>query len=175
VAEALSRGNSKTEGFKSRIVPVPGDVGPFMLSETAATLAKIQIEEIAGFDKILRDALALVAARGEKESIKQAHYAFASPARSRFDRDADRLFFSSLWRRLVVVSLSDDAVAEAKNTFLCDLLTAAKVAFESGLPATPCPAIHRPRAEARARRIFFQRVRNQYPGLFRKESADVAA
>ena len=40
VAEALSRGNSKTEGFKSRVVPVPGKVLPFFSTETMATSLK---------------------------------------------------------------------------------------------------------------------------------------
>jgi CRISPR system Cascade subunit CasA len=175
VAEALARGNSKTEGFKSRIVLVPGDVSPFMLSESAAALGKVQIDEITTFDKALRDALVLVAVHGERESIKQAHYAFTIPARNRFDREADRLFFPSLWRRLAVVSLSDEAVTEVKNAFLSDLLTASREAFEAALPAIPCTAIHRPRAEARARRSFFSRVRSRYPELFKKERADVAA
>ena len=62
VAEALSRGNSKTDGFKSRIVPIPGVVRPLFQSETTGTLAKAQIEEIKVFDEALRNALALVAA-----------------------------------------------------------------------------------------------------------------
>ena len=50
VAEALSRGNSKTYGFKSRVVPVPGRVVPLLSLPTLATCSKAQMEEITVFD-----------------------------------------------------------------------------------------------------------------------------
>ena len=175
VAEALSRGNSKTEGFKSRVVPVPRNVVAFLALETAATLAKIQIDEIAVFDKALKNALVLLAARGERELVKKDYYALAAPARARFDRIADRLFFPSLWRRLSTGSISDDAVADAKRTFLADLLKAARAELDAAIPAIPCTAIYRPRAEARSRREFHFSVQKHCPDLFSKESSDVAA
>jgi len=160
---------------KSRVVLVPGDVVAFLTLETAATLAKIQIDEIAGFAAALRYALALMAARGERESVKKDHYALAAPARARFDRAADQLFFPNLWRRLSAVSVSDDAVADAKYAFLADLLKAAQAELDTAVPAIPCTAIYRPRAEARARRAFHFSVRKHCPDLFGKESSDVAA
>ena len=93
IAEAFARGNSKTEGFKSRIVPAPGKVVPIFSSETAATLSQAQIVEIKRFDQALRYALALVAARGERNGRPKTHYAFADPASKQFNRAADRLFF----------------------------------------------------------------------------------
>ena len=50
VAEALSRGNSKTEGFKSRVINVPGNVLSIFSSDTASSLSKAQIAEIRAFD-----------------------------------------------------------------------------------------------------------------------------
>ena len=62
VAEALSRGNSKTEGFKSRVVPVPDRVLRLFQSQSVADLSKTQMQEIKAFDEALRNALAQLAA-----------------------------------------------------------------------------------------------------------------
>ena len=177
VAEALSRGNSKTEGFKSRVVPVPGRVIPLLSSPTVATFSKAQMDEIKVFDTALRDAIALMAAGGNRDEIKRNHFQRSVPARKRFDRKADRLFFPNLWNR-VAAREGHDAHAEAtsKIKFLKELQTAAEEEWNSALPAVPCPAIRRPRAEARARRAFYARLRREHPVLFDKEEdTDVAA
>ena len=176
VAEALSRGNSKTEGFKSRVVPVPGKVLRFFSSETAARLAEAQVNEIKEFDAALRYGIALMAAGGDRDGVKREHFKRAATASKRFDRTADRLFFPSLWRRVEARGLSDpDAEETAKTEFLKDLFESAEFELESALPAVPCPTIRRQKAEARAWRAFRSRVRREYPYLFEKEDVDVAA
>ena len=173
IAEGISRGNSKTEGFHSRIVPLPRTLRLFS-SNDAATLSKAQMEEIAEFDKALRDALSLVAAHGDRDAPK--HFSPTNPARERFDRAADRLFFPSLWRRVEAAAAGDSEAQEAAETsFLSDLRKAAQLEFEAALTAVPCPTIHRPRAEARARRVFHGTIRKKYSWLYEKESADAAA
>ena len=144
VAEALSRGNSKTEGFKSRVVPVPGRVVPLLSSPTAATCSKAQMEEISVFDVALRDAIALVAAGGNRDGIRKGHFQRSVPARRRFDRAADRLFFAHLWNRVAANEMRDaDAEGTAKLEFLQALRDAAAAEMESALPAIPCPKIQR--------------------------------
>lgn len=177
VAEALSRGNSKTEGFKSRVVLVPGQVTPFFSSDTAATLSKAQMQEIDGFDAAIGKALALMAAGGERSAVKKEHYAHARPARMRFDRAADQLFFPSLWRRVAVASQSDNAVFKAKYDFLSNLMKAAQAELDAALPAISCAAIHRPRAEARARQAFRGTLRSNPDcrDLFIRGEMNVAA
>ena len=176
VAEALSRGNSKTEGFKSRVVPIPGKVLRFFSSDTAATLSKVQMGEIECFDAALRNALALMVAGGERSAVGKKHYAHTTPARKRFDRIADRLFFPSLWRRVDVKSQSDDAVFRAKYAFLVALMKEAKAELAATLPAIPCTAIHRPRAEARAWRAFMGTLqsRDACRELFSQEETNAA-
>ena len=156
VAEALSRGNSKTDGFKSRIVPIPGVVRPFFGSETAGTLAKAQIEEIKVFDEALRNALALVAARGLLEDIGKAQYTRSADARARFDRAADRLFFPSLWDRLTESRAGSDA---GYYRFIKELHKAAQAELKAAMPGIPCATLYRPRAEARAKRAYYARLR----------------
>lgn len=173
VAEALSRGNSKTDGFKSRVVPVPERALRFFGGPRAGEIAKAQMAEIAVFDEALRNALALVAAGGDVEKVGRKHYARSNPARARFDRAADALFFPALWERLG----AEDAAAKA--AFLQALLAAARGELEAALPSVPCPATLRPRALARARRVFHGRVAKGLGGdlnfrfLFEKETADV--
>lgn len=176
VAEALSRGNSKTEGFKSRIVRVPGKALPsFQAKESAGKVSKTQITEIDAFDKALRNALALTAARGEWEAVGRDHYALTGPARARFNRAADRLFFPHLWERLAAEDAGEDERKAAQDAFLHDLKAAAKAEFDAALPAIPCTAIMRPRAEARARRAFHSMLFKAYPHIFKKEETYVSA
>ena len=175
IAEGVSRGNSKTEGFHSRVLLVPEKAMLQFFSNDAARLSKAQMEEIEIFDKALGNALALVAARGDSKARKKEHYAFAAPARSRFDRKADQIFFPSLWRRVEAASANDDeAKQNAKSQFLHDLWEYAETEMNLALPAIPCTAIHRPRAEARARRVFRNTIWKIYPELFKQERVDAA-
>ncbi len=175
VAEAFARGGSKTGGFKSRVVPVPGRVVPLLASDTVGSLAEAQMEEIKNFDAALRDALALIAVRRSGKSIEKKHYRYAASARKRFDRTVDRLFFPSLWHRTNVATGSGDQVYQAKLTFLRDLMNAAETEFELALPAMPCPALLRPRAEARARRAFRNSIWRSFPEVFDREHTVEAA
>ena len=173
IAEGVSRGNSKTEGFHSRVLLVPENAIPLFSSNDAARLSKAQMDEIKGFDKALGNALALVAARGDSKARKKEHYAFGAPARSRFDRKADQIFFPSLWRRVEAASANDNETKEeAKSQFLRDLWESAEKEMNLALPAIPCTAIHRPRAEARALRVFRNTIWKIYPELFEKERVD---
>ena len=171
VAEALARGNAKTEGFKSRVLPIPRTVARRMSSPTPATLSNAQLHEIEEFDKALRASLALVAARGDRELLSRDHYAYSRPARARFNQEVDRLFFPSLWRR--VAAAADPAAAETQKTvFVAELHRVAQAEFDAALPTIPCTAIHRPRAEVRARRRFRNALRRSFPELFEAESSD---
>ena len=156
VAEAFARGNSKTEGFKSRIVPVPGWARRRFGQPDLGALAKDQIAEIEIFDKALRNGLALVAAGGDRDKLNKDHYARARDARDRFDRAADALFFEALWDRSAA---QGDEREAARRRFLTQLFHAARDAFDLALPGMPCAAILRPRAEARGRQAFESAVR----------------
>lgn len=156
VAEAFARGNSKTEGFKSRIVPVPGWARRLFAQPDLGMFAQDQIAEIEIFDKALRNGLALVAAGGDRDKLGKDHYARARDARARFDRAADAMFFEALWDR---AAAPGDEREAAMRRFVTRLLRAARDAFELALPAIPCATILRPRAEARGRQSFEATIR----------------
>ena len=176
IAEALSRGNSKTEGFKSRILPIGGkiartlSVGP--KRKELHELARKQIEEIEKFDKALRDALALAAAGGKRDSLRKEHYAHSDLARTRFDRAADEIFFDRLWARYEAQEKDRDAVKCEEELFVSLLYEQARIVFEVSLPGIPCPNLWRPRAEARARNKFRSMVRYSFPELFSSPSTE---
>ena len=159
VAEAFSRGNSKTFGFQSRIVPVPGGVLRDFWGTPMRKLSEEQVEMIADCDRILRNALALMAANGVRDNVKEKHYAHTCPACAAFDRRADALFFPALWEAVAASREGSAALEAAQARFRAQLREAAIAEFEAALPAIPCAAIFRPRAEARARRALFGGLR----------------
>ena len=162
LAEAICRGNSKTEGFKSRAIPVPGSQLSIFASDDVGRLARAQAMEIEAFDIALRNGLALMAASGERDANKKGHYGHTNAARARFDRTADSFFFPMLWTRSEAVS-DPQAEDDAKRTFLMALKTAADRVLVQSLPQMPCRAIYRKRAEARAR--------SEYEAVLRREEA----
>lgn len=165
LAEAISRGNSKTEGFKSRTIPVPSSRIRMFTSAEVGQLAEAQAKEIEAFDVALRDGLALMAAGGEPNAIKRGHFGFTNPARARFDRAADAIFFPQLWER-VEAATNPDQADQAQYAFLAKLKAEADRVFAESLPQMPCRAIRRKRAEARAHR--------RYEGVLRTKDASRA-
>ena len=177
VCAALSRGNSKTDGFKTRIVPV-GHHATAMVGDKRQQLhelAQTQIQEISGFDKAISVALALAAAGGERDMIKKEHYARTTEARVQFDRAADLIFFPHLWARFEARDGDEDAGRRERHAFQSKLKIRAEHVFEGALPTIPCAAIFRPRAEARARNAFNAMIRKSFPLLFQKDDTEVHA
>ena len=164
VAEAFARGNSKTEGFRSRVVHVPAGAVRMLRSPAVADLSRQLMVEIGEFDEALRNGLALLAAGGERERVDKAQYALSHPARNRFDRVADDLFFPHLWRRLSACdSGSPEAEDQAAQEFRLQLFDAARVEIEAAMPGIPCASITRPKAEVRCRRAFYARIHKLLP------------
>ncbi|MCW2274733.1 CRISPR-associated protein Cse1 [Rhodoblastus acidophilus] len=176
VCMALARGNSRTDGFKSRILPLDGRKAQSLGARRQALfeLAQAQIEDIDKFDKALGYALAMVAAGGDRDKIKKEHYRHAAGARAAFDRTVDSEFFDHLWARDAAQQQSAEALKAEQTAFHQALLKNAEAAFEAAVAAVPCASLFRPRAEARARSAFAGRLRHEFPGLFAKAPAEDA-
>ncbi|MXZ82073.1 MAG: CRISPR-associated protein Cse1 [Gammaproteobacteria bacterium] len=166
VAEALSRGNSKTNGFRSRLVPVPEAVVRRFLRKSARDISKEQIEDIKRVAKVLDIGLAVVSAGGKKDEttnnfiLNKQDYAVAESAQASFQRQVDRIFFPSLWKQLAVAGRIQEERVEIRYVFIQQLAEAVKSEFEAALPGISCASIHRPRAEARARLCLESRLRS---------------
>jgi len=149
VAEAFARGKSKTDGFKSRIVPVPVAMVRELFGERPKVIAPGVLEDIATVELALRKGLATVAAGGVREKVKKEHYNRSMPAQDALRRQADQLFFPELWARMAATS--DAEFAPIRLAFLKQLARIAREEFSRALPAIPCASLMRPRAEARGR------------------------
>ncbi|GGB49175.1 CRISPR-associated protein Cse1 [Roseibium aquae] len=171
VAEAFARGNSKTDGFKSRVIPVPKAVRKEMFGTRAIDLSDEQIKTIDQFDKALRDGLALIAAQGDREKRGKAEYARTAPARAALHRLADSLFFPALWDKLAAGS--EDGRKEAHMRFVRRLAQAAREEFNRAVSGIPCAQIMRPRAEVRGRAELNARLTKIFKDIGVKEFENV--
>lgn len=172
IAEAFSRGKSKTEGFRSRILPMPGDVAGLFATPKAGEISESQIADIAKADAALCDGLAVMAARGVRDDLKKEHYALSRPGHAQFDADVDAVFFDHLWAQLRVAD-ADEACRWAVRCAFTDVLKGlARRAFDDALLGIPCAALLRPRAEARARKVFAGRLARAFPVNSGKEIAN---
>ena len=171
VAEAFARGNSKTDGFKSRVIPVPKAVRKEMFGIRAVELSDEQIKTIDMMDKALRDGLALIAAEGDRERRGKAEYARTTPARAALHRVADALFFPTLWDKLAAGS--EGGRNEVHIRFVRQLAQAAREEFTRAAPGIPCARIMRPRAEVRGRAALNTGLRRIFDEIDVKEFEDV--
>lgn len=152
IAEAFARGNSKTDGFKSRVVPVPMAMVRELFGERPKVIAPGVLADIAAVDHALRDGLATVAAGGVRDRVKKEHYNRSLPAREALRRHADQMFFPQLWERMAATSDAD--FTPIRRAFLELLSRVAREEFARALPAIPCASLMRPRAEARGRQVL---------------------
>lgn len=169
VAQALARGNSKTGGYRERVIPIDWRSAA-RLGGDAPTLhaaARAQIDEASKVSSALRNALALLVANGDRDRRNRKSYEQTAPFRRRLDREIDALFFPALWRRFDADSAGDAAAAdEARMSYLRRLADAAETLLEAGLRVLPCAANWRLRAEVRARSAFYAELRKELPQLF---------
>jgi CRISPR system Cascade subunit CasA len=152
IAEAFARGNSKTDGFKSRIVPVPRGVVRDLFGNRPKAIAPGVLSDIAAVDLALRNGLATMAAGGAREKIKKEHYARSQAAREALRRQADLVFFPELWERMAVTE--DAGFTPVRRAFLARLARIAREEFARALPSIPCASLMRPRAEVRGRQAL---------------------
>lgn len=172
VAEAIGRGNSKTDGFKSRTVPVPMAMVRRLFTASPKQVAPDVLADIASVDLALRNGLALVAAGGDREKVAKPHYARSQSARAALRRQADILFFPELWRRMAATD--DGQMNTLRVAFLEDLSQRARAEFARALLAIPCATLMRPRAETRGRQALERGLHHAIRKLRDQEMTHVA-
>lgn len=173
IAEAFSRGNSKTEGFRSRVLPVPGDIQSWFRTDTVGVISRSQIDDVAKADAALRNGLAVMAASGDGGDLMKEHYAQSRPARADFDAAVDAIFFDHLWAQLRVAEKGEEERFAVRQAFHVALKALARRAFDDGLRGIVCASLFRPRAEARATRMFERRLFKAFGAPAKEETADV--
>ena len=167
VVEAFARGNSRTDGFKSRLIPVPKAVRKTMLGQEAVELAKAQVELIGTVDGALRDGLVLIAANGDRERRDKKKYESTRPARAALSSVADDLFFPALWDKLAAGTVEGRVAVHAG--FARTLAQAARTEFRRAASGIPCAQIMRPKAETRGRDAFERGIARIFRDMGLKE------
>jgi CRISPR system Cascade subunit CasA len=164
LARALMRGQSKTEGYHSRALPVPGKVLAYMDDnpDEVAALARERIEFTGNvWSKVLRSALMVLAQSG-REHINwrdDASGRFAEARHARFDALVDARFFPELW----------DAIgkpqAEARRNWALALRDVARQVFDESVADFSVLGDRSFLAEARARSALEGGLYKQLPDL----------
>lgn len=180
IAEALARGNSKTDGFKSRIVPVPKAVVAEMFGERPVAVSEGVLKDIRAVAEALTWAVRTVATTGDRDKLASTMKSQAArnrldrcaePARRALHRAADRMFFPELWAR--VAARSDADIDRFRLDFLGRLAAVARAEFRAALPGIPCASLMRPRAETRGRQTLERGLHKAMRDLKRPEVTDV--
>ena len=164
VAEAFARGKggkTRTDGFKSRVVPVPKAMVRATFSEKAVSVADGIIQDIAVVVDLLAFGIRLAACGGDKEKLSQTMKSqkarnrldrYTQPARECLRRRADVMFFPEMWARMGAKVDAD--FAPIRLAFLEALAGAARAEFRAALPGIPCASLMRPRAEVRSKQAL---------------------
>lgn len=185
VARGVAAGQGKTEGYHERADIALSTATAHALSRTderdrLAVIAQEQIEEVEDVMKALRFGIAVAAGGGrDAADLTKAHRSHAGPYARRLDAKADALFFPALDDRYAAAG-AEEAPARAvrRASFARALIRTAVELLGEAVETVPCPAIHRPRARARAETAFWGRLRkgvfSDQPEVFSSREADDA-
>ena len=185
VARGVAAGQGKTEGYHERTDIALSTATVHALSRTdderdrLAVIAQEQIEEVGDVMKALRFGIAVAAGGGrDAADLTRAHRSHAGPYARRLDAEADAIFFPALDDRYAAGADAAPARAAHRASFARALIRTAVELLGEAVETVPCPAIHRPRARARAETAFWGRLRkgvfSDQPEVFSNREADDA-
>lgn len=117
-----------------------------------AAVMHLQLEEVGAIASALKFGIAIAKSGGKDgRGLTKADRSRAAPCLRRLDAVVDTLFFESIASRY---RASDDARTAARRTFVRTMRDAAEVLLDEAVDATPCRAMRRHRARARATSAF---------------------
>lgn len=160
IAQALIRGQGKTDGYFERNLPIPPKARSLLRNVDATkalgAMSKLRIGRTADAkNKVLKPAI-LNALQGEPDELK---FDDSRPEAllQTFDRKIDELFFPALW---------EDAEApeeDANRSWEVLLMKIARNVLEEALARLPLPESRRYRAISAAERTFYVSRRKNFP------------
>ncbi|MFB6231383.1 MAG: type I-E CRISPR-associated protein Cse1/CasA [Salinibacter sp.] len=164
VAQALVRGQGKTEGLHHRIVPVPASTSSWLREksrrEQLAQRARDRVELVQDVERsVLYPAIGTLLGGGDTDAIE---FDDVGPWLDAFDRAVDARFFESLWAS---AGMSDTEALEQWQSLLWE---EAQLQFEDAEDHTPASSTRYWRARSSARSIFHGAARNTLPHAFSK-------
>ena len=174
VARGMVRGEGGTDGYHERVIPLrpkatqifgrPG--GPKELED----IARERIANIGKVQSILRNAIAVFAARGDSSNIIPEQWALANPWANKLGEIVDVRFFDDLQ-----TEVEEDDPAErdrVRNRWLRNgkdgVIDRASNILKIACDSLPCPTIYRFKARVQADSVFCGRLRgsNGLPSAF---------
>ena len=164
VAEVLTRGRGKTDGYHLRLLPIPAKVG-LRLERPAerASLAQMAVSRIAQVEtaqrRVLHPALCALL-QGGPEDLKFKDNR-TGPWLDSLDQHIDEIFFESLWADAEL-----EPPEEAVRRWDKALWDLARAELERAFHSAPVPQATRPRAEARAELMLRDLARKHLAGAF---------
>ena len=160
IARGVAAGQGKTDGYHERndVVFERETTNALRRHDERDALARTcdeQIEEVGEIAKALTRGIAVAASRGQKPSGGRSH---AAPYLRRLDDVVDSQFFPALERRFLA---SDDTERAARRAeFAQTVINSAKELLEHAVRTAAGTGIYRYRAQARAYRAFWGRLRS---------------
>ena len=162
LAQSVTRGQGKTEGYHERRIPLSREVRRLMRShhtDELAKLAKQRIEAIGDMRKVLWGALCALFTNGQntaKDSDKDKANLYAAP----FEAAEDLRFFDDLNAELA----APDREA-ARGAWLLALSERAEAVLRQAFEAGPRSGMQLYRAQSAALGRFHGSLRSEKPGL----------
>ena len=158
LTQGVARGNSKTEGYHERRVPISAKVRGLLAAnktEPLARLSKQRIEAISEVRKLLFFALAVLFASGKSDDKSKGHKAKASKFAAPFERAEDARFFDDLNEEL---EAADPAAQHLQ--WLLALVARAEAVLKIAFDAGPRNGVQKYRAQSGALSRFHGGLRS---------------
>ena len=185
VLRGVAGGQGKTDGYHERtdIAFSAATARGFARRERHDQLAKVAEDQMAETDEVmkaLRFGIAVAASGGKSAAeLGKSDRAHAHTYARRLDAAVDARFFAALEDRFG----ADDEIARRSHraAFARYLIDAAWRLLREAIETVPCPAIHRPRARARAESAYWGRLRrarsvfSDQPEIFAARESEHAA
>lgn len=165
IARGIARGNSKTEGYHERRIPVAPKLRRLLLGHQRATLAEIakkRVEAISAMWLLLEDALVLLFANGVFDKKKSGVKKKAGLLSRRFEQSEDARFFADL----TTEAEAEDALrSDCRLHWLVGLAERAEAVLHDAFEAGPRNGQQRYKARAAALSRFHDGLRGAKPAL----------
>lgn len=170
LARALVRGQGKTAGYHERLLPIPGEVLPWLAGERdrVATLAKQRVEDVRTTRKMLYSTLIALHA-GNTDKAADADRDWADRWSRELDRPGSRVdeeFFERLWPEVLAADPDPE-----HRAWLAFLRAEAQAVFARAAAAAPARSGRGYRARAVAETLFEALPRKIFPTLFPPKEA----
>lgn len=160
LAQGITRGQGKTEGYHERRVPISPKTARFLSSgeiDIPAKLAAARIDAIGELRKLLWGALCVLLRNGDGKEALDPQKDRAGFYAKQFEHAEDARFFDDLAE---AIEAEDDERSAVFSSWLLACFNRAEGTLRRAFPAVPRSGIQRYRAQAAALRYLYGRAQS---------------